>query len=108
MTLFLLVALPWHLYEWAKFGTAFWRSYVGEEIVLRTKENLFWTVTLTHSDYLHFVSRFAHPWLLPFYFAGAGVILFWKWIGQKNRGVVLVSLITIASMVAVFFESKTK
>jgi len=104
----LLVALPWHLYEWATFGNQFWRSYLGEEVFLRTQENLFWTVTITNADYVHFAQLFIWPWLAVFCIAIISTVMVWKWVRPQNRIAVLASFLTIVAMGAVFFISKTK
>src|SRR6185437_15855966 len=64
---FLLVALPWHLYEWALFGNAFFAQYIGVEVLARSQENLFWTVSLTNADYVQYLTQFTEPWLGVFF-----------------------------------------
>jgi 4-amino-4-deoxy-L-arabinose transferase-like glycosyltransferase len=105
---FLAVVLPWHLYEWAKFGNAFWASYLVRQVFERTQENLFWTVTLTNADYINFLQLFVQPWLALFWLALLSMLLFWRWAPQANKRVVLASAIAMLAMIVVFFESKTK
>src|SRR6185312_3877438 len=108
MLAFVIVAAPWHVYEWIKFGNAFWISYLGQEVIERTQENLFWTVTITNADYVHFVQMFVWPWLAVFCAALACVLVLWKWVGEAHKKVVLTCAITMGFMIAVFFSSATK
>jgi 4-amino-4-deoxy-L-arabinose transferase-like glycosyltransferase len=104
----LLVAAPWHLWEWAHFGNAFWAQYIGVEVLSRTKMNLFWTVSLTNADYMQYLLQFTQPWIVVFFVSLVATLTAWKWLPQQSRRFVLVSILTIAVMVAVFFTAKTK
>lgn len=103
-----LVAAPWHLWEWAHFGGAFWKQYVGVEVLSRAEMNLFWTVTLTNADYIHYLEWFTEPWLWVFFVALAAAALGYKRLPQDNRRFITVCAGTIAIMIAVFFIAKTK
>src|SRR6185437_15213038 len=105
---FLLVAAPWHLWEWAHFGNAFWSQYIGVEVLNRTQENLFWTVTITNAEYVGYLGQFTQPWFAVFFAAVLSLAAAWKWLPQKGRRVALACVATIAVMIAVFFTAKTK
>lgn len=104
----LLVAAPWHLWEWAHFGNAFWIRYIGFDVIHRTQQNLFWTVTLTNADYLNYLEQFTQPWLGLFFAALLGTLLCWKGAVLQHRRFIAACAITIAIILAVFFSAKTK
>ncbi len=104
----LLVAAPWHLWEWAHFGNAFWLQYIGVEVLDRTQQNLFWTVSLTNDDYVRYLLQFTQPWVWLFIAALAATAAGWKGVAVPVRRFVVVCAGTVAMVVLVFFTSKTK
>ncbi|MFH0829318.1 MAG: glycosyltransferase family 39 protein [Candidatus Kerfeldbacteria bacterium] len=63
VVVFLAVALPWHIYELAKYGKSFWDEYVGFHIIQRVETKLH--VTPQQHDmwwYLRDVSQAMFPW----------------------------------------------
>jgi len=105
---FLLVAAPWHLYEWAHFGNAFFAQYIGVEVLSRAEMNLFWTVSLTNADYARYMIEFVEPWVWIFFASVAVIVLLYKKVSNGSRTMVLVSTLSIAVMGVVFFTAKTK
>ncbi|MFZ1075314.1 MAG: glycosyltransferase family 39 protein [Minisyncoccia bacterium] len=105
---FLLVVLPWHIYETLRFGNAFWQSYIGTEVIARAQQNLFWTVTITNGDYISYLGQFAAPWLWVFFAALASIPFWWNKSQKNERAAVVAFLGTIVSMVAVYFGAVTK
>lgn len=103
---FLIIALPWHIYEYAKFGNEFLRTYWGYHIFQRFSEpilggsndNLF---------YLKNIFTQTQPWILAF--AVAVFIFIFKYrksiFKQKTELFVFISAIFVA---AVFLIAKTK
>ncbi len=60
---FIAIAAPWHVYEYAKHGGAFWDEYVGFHIVQRVEEKLHVTPQL-HGPfwYVRGVTQGMFPW----------------------------------------------
>ncbi|MGH7141394.1 MAG: ArnT family glycosyltransferase [Minisyncoccia bacterium] len=105
---FLLVAAPWHLYETAQFGFAFWKQYIGVEVVARTQENLFWTVSITNGQLVRYLFQFCEPWISIFFAAAVfAAARFWK-SGNRRAGFVLACTVSLASVMVVFFAAATK
>ena len=104
----LLVALPWHSAETVRYGWAFWQQYIGVEVLDRTQQNLFWTVTVTNSDLWNYIQQFFEPWLTVFFFCLAYVALRWKFLEERTHAVILASSATLFSMLAVFLIAVTK
>lgn len=106
--IFFLVAAPWHIYEWLRFGNTFWASYIGTEVVARTQMNLFWTVTITNQDYINYLLRFTQPWLWVFFAAAIATPFLWRKLSAESRAVLAACIATIAVMALVFFTAATK
>ncbi len=84
--LFLVVALPWHLIESLRFGSQFWKDYIGLHVFERATEQIhnqsvgtFWYVSV-------FFKRF-FPWsaFFPFAFIWAG----WQWWRDRRSSLAL-------------------
>ncbi len=103
------VAAPWHLYETVKYGTTFWQSYVGNEVVSRLGTNLFaGTNAPTNEGYAWYLLNFGAPWT-EIFCAVLGAFLLWKRdIDARMRAVLASSCITALSILIVMGLSRTK
>jgi 4-amino-4-deoxy-L-arabinose transferase-like glycosyltransferase len=108
MGAFVAIVAPWHLAEALRHGGAFWREYVGLEVIARTQENLFWTVHITNADLLRYLGQFFTPWWQLFCVALLCFLLLRKRLDALPRALVLASLGTLCVMCGVFFLSATK
>ncbi|HWU24488.1 MAG TPA: glycosyltransferase family 39 protein [Candidatus Paceibacterota bacterium] len=106
---FMLVAAPWHLYMTITYGTAFWHSYLGTEVLERASTNLFPGGTNpTNADYLSYLASNAAPWIQLFILSCAGMPFFFRRMAGTLRTVFAASFIVVLSVVAVAFVSETK
>ncbi|MBA3789344.1 glycosyltransferase family 39 protein [Patescibacteria group bacterium] len=104
--LFLLIALPWHFYETIRFGFTFWNVYLGDQVFSRMGQTLF--SGPTNGDYISYLFAFAIPWIVVF---GASVVaggFLWKRMRKKTQALFVASVITVISIVLIFFSAKTK
>jgi len=105
---FLAVTLPWHIAETVQFGWAFWEHYIGMQVIERTQQNLFWTVTITNGDLWNYVKEFFEPWLA----VGSLALVYFGFnhtsLPFKNRRYILAFLATLCCMLVVFLVSVTK
>lgn len=107
--MFVLVAAPWHIYQSIQFGTAFWQSYLGSQVLERATTNLFTgTNSPTNADYFRYVAGFAAPWSLLFCAAVLSAPLYWKRKEANTRAVWLASLGTVFSVFGLMLLSSTK
>lgn len=75
VTAFVVLAMPWHIIETLRFGSAFWDSYFGLHVLERTAESLF-TATPWYWYVGIMIDRFApFSWLLPL----AVFTALWRW-----------------------------
>lgn len=84
-----VVVLPWHLYEYAKFGEPFWRSYFVFNVMERVS-GVVLTGKETAPFFYHLKQLFvvANPWFSVFLVLGC-VALMMKLSGLNNSGVIL-------------------
>lgn len=61
-----LLLAPWHLYESAHHGLAFWQSYLYQQVAKRLTEN-FIESQLSAFSYFKFIVRYVVPWGLVFF-----------------------------------------
>jgi 4-amino-4-deoxy-L-arabinose transferase-like glycosyltransferase len=73
----ILVALPWHLYMWQEFGSAFTNRYLMHEVVERAKGEL---STNPPQYYFQLLGTTYWPWL-----AVIGFVLWNRWRGKSPR-----------------------
>ena len=59
----IFLAVPWHIYEGLKFGSGFWRDYLGYHVFARFGENILGS-KITVSYYLHSLWKLSQP-ILP-------------------------------------------
>lgn len=105
----LIIAVPWHAYETLKFGTAFWQSYVGNEVLARVQTNLFvGTEAPTNADYLSYLIAFGAPWTEAFFALLLALPFLYRRIDARARPAFIASVLTIVSILSVMFISQTK
>lgn len=104
---FLLIVLPWHLWEWARWGNAFWYEYVGYHVLERYQSNIFGSPNL-QTDYVSRLSEQAKPLLTvvalallcaPFFITKLRTYELRWWLG---------SAATLGAMLLVFFSAETR
>lgn len=105
IALMLVIALPWHAYEIAKFGDAFWQSYIVHHVFDRAETNILAGGQLSNSLYLYFLATFAAPWTVVFLASLAPSILLKENKTLKSQ-VVLASFVLFIS--SSFFLAGTK
>jgi len=110
--IFLLIALPWHIYESITYGTAFWHSYLGTEVIERASVNLFpGTNNPTNAEYLGHLANYAAPWTEVFLAALFALPFMYRRMKQNTPTAVSAlgaSVITVFSVLAVMFSAGTK
>lgn len=84
--LFLVMAIPWHLIEYLRFGSQFWKDYIGLHVIERATEQIhnqgvgtFWYVSV-------FFKRF-FPWSAFFPFAFLWAV--WRWWKDRHSPMAL-------------------
>ncbi len=103
-----LVALPWHIIEFLRYGKQFWHEYVVFSVTSRIQEDLFGLRQTTNGDYLWYLVHFAAPWTQVFLFAALPLALWWRRIELRMRAGVGLSVSMVALVIVVFFASATK
>ena len=102
---FLVVALPWHMYETIRYGFSFWQTYFGNEVLTRVSTNLFPGVKApSNLGYLWYLFTFGAPWTELF----AGLLISLPFIYKKYGAVFFACVATVLSVLAVMFLSHTK
>lgn len=85
-SLFLIIVVPWHLVEYLRFGSQFWKDYIGLHVIERATEQIhnqgvgtFWYIDI-------FFKRF-FPWsaFFPFAFIWTG----WRWWKDRRSPMAL-------------------
>ena len=75
--LFLLLTLPWHVYETLQFGSAFWDSYFGYHIWQRATQKILGG-DVTTLDYLYHLGILNEPWFFLSLLLAAVIFLNYK------------------------------
>ena len=104
---FLLVVLPWHIYEIVRFGSAFVQTYVGFNVVERTTHDLL-SLGETNFDYVWYLANFGMPWMQALVAATLGMAVFWRQIHSQLRNAAAACLTVVASVIIVCFATATK
>lgn len=103
----LLIALPWHLYETAKFGMAFWDTYLIGQVLNRVATPLF-TTGPTNAEYIGYLFQFATPWALAFCVSFVLTPLTWMKLRLQESALLFASEICVFAVLAVCLLTKTK
>jgi 4-amino-4-deoxy-L-arabinose transferase-like glycosyltransferase len=103
-----LLALPWHLIEFMRFGQRFWQDYVVFNITSRVRTDLFQLAPTTNRDYLWYLNNFALPWTQVFVLLFAPLVLWWRHIPRRIRAAIGFGISMVALVSTVFFVSATK
>lgn len=103
----LCILAPWHIYEWALWGTEFWRQYVVHHVLMRYETNLFLSPDL-QTNYLARLSEQTKLTLSAFFVSILTVPLYIRGLGTKERVLPLAALCLVLFMVGVFFTAQTR
>ncbi len=103
----LIIALPWHIYEWVRFGYQFFQSYVLFNIFSRYSNDIL-NQHETVALYFTTLWKFAMPWFVVFLLTGIFTILFWKKINTSIQSGILGSWVSVLGLFILFSISKTK
>lgn len=57
-----LIIIPWHAYQWVRFGGEFWDSYLGYGVLERFASRDF--PFSARADYIGYLLQYAYPWSL--------------------------------------------
>ncbi|MBI2624372.1 glycosyltransferase family 39 protein [Candidatus Parcubacteria bacterium] len=102
---FAAIVLPWHAYEFWRYGERFTSTYLSQRLIARASSSAFSNSSTLYGDwhfYLWFLWQFARPWIWVV-FAGlvAGVVRTWRaslWRNELFR----LGFVGSAMIVAVF------
>lgn len=103
-----LLILPWHIYETIIYGTAFWNSYLFENILSRYNENILGGDSFSNLDYIQYSFLYTVPWLIVFVLAGIKTV--YDFI-KKKSGLIrdeLGMLTIVLFTYGLFFSANTK
>lgn len=73
-----LIVVPWHWYEYARWGSGFFQNYFGQQVISRYTEGVGQTAGFQFVRYLQVLSVHGEPWIGVFalaviFFAGARI-----------------------------------
>lgn len=100
------IAAPWHLYQWWRWGGAFWADYAGYHVFERYETNLFGDPGL-QTDYLARLWEQAQAPLVVCVVALCLLPLVYK-SARAERAPLVVALSMAASMALLFFSAETR
>ena len=92
-----LIILPWHVYEWINFGSAFWQSYLGVHVFKRLGTNLLGGEVTTWT-YIKNLLLYTEPWILVF----IGGVAWFSLNFKKNKEALKPHLALILSIFFIF------
>ena len=105
--LFLVLFLPWHLYETFQYGSVFWQTYLIDNTIGRFGKDLL-TQSVSDSGYATFFLAFGAPWTALF-----GLLTLWllsqfkSFNDQKMKPIFTCAIATLL-MLGVFIITTTK
>lgn len=105
----ILIAAPWHIYESAKFGAAFWQDYLGYHVFDRFNENIL-SSKITVGYYLYSLWKLSQP-ILPLILICAILLPIFIKNKKKIGGIpnhLLAALASTIFIFALFSLSQTK
>jgi 4-amino-4-deoxy-L-arabinose transferase-like glycosyltransferase len=102
-----IIILPWHLYEWFRFGNDFIFSYFFYHILSRYQSNIL-NNNFTIWTYVDNFINFALPWTILFALSAIYLFVFWQKIDKKIRSTMLGSVVAAIALFVLFSISKTK
>lgn len=103
--LLLAIVLPWHLYEAARYGAAFWQSYFVQQVVNRGTE-LPGSNPVTAADYLSFLWYEVQPWTIVFLLMISALAFAKR--GDPKRKVAAFGFFSTVAILAAFLVARTK
>jgi 4-amino-4-deoxy-L-arabinose transferase-like glycosyltransferase len=107
--MFFLIVLPWHVHQTVLYGSTFWNTYLGTEVLERATQNLFPnTGNPTSLDYLGFLVQFGAPWTILFVLLVLVFPYVYARASQEVRAVLIVSAVGALSVLGIMFLSGTK
>ena len=100
-----VIVIPWHIQQSVRYGQRFWNDYLMYHILKRFGGNIL-GAHRSNINYIDDFYRYAAPWTLTF-FAGTIALLsaFKKSVQRKHM---IVMAMTVYTIIAVFFISRTK
>jgi 4-amino-4-deoxy-L-arabinose transferase-like glycosyltransferase len=105
--LMLLIALPWHVYEAAQFGSTFWDTYIVHLVANRVETNILGGVSASSNQtYSNFLSTVALPWSAVFILAIGALV--WRYRMKSSRKEPLAFALFCICVVGLFAMSGTK
>jgi 4-amino-4-deoxy-L-arabinose transferase-like glycosyltransferase len=104
---FLLVFLPWHVYETLRYGAVFWQNYLIQNTFHRLGQDLLGGSVST-KDYLVFFFKFAAPWSEVFILMLLGLLIQLKQFNAETLKPLLVATLTALAIFLLFAASSTK
>ncbi len=106
---FLLVAAPWHIAMTLAYGSAFWHSYLGTEVLERAGTNLFPNSNNpTSSEYVAHIFGYAAPWAELFVLLLAALPWRFRKMAPSVRSTLGASVATVLAVLLVMFTAQTK
>lgn len=102
----LALLLPWHLYESARFGSAFWNEYLFHHVLKRFSHPILGGNVSTLS-YIKLLFRFAEPWIPVFLIAAAATPALKRTAPERYRTLAAIGWI-IAFIFLTFAVARTK
>lgn len=102
-----VIAAPWHLYEWWRWGGEFWAQYVGYHVLERYETNLFMSPDL-QTDYLARLYERARAPLLAFFAALLALPVAASARSRTELAPLVTALGLVACMALAFFTAETR
>jgi 4-amino-4-deoxy-L-arabinose transferase-like glycosyltransferase len=104
---FFIVLLPWHLYETLRYGSEFWRAYLGFHVFQRFSSNILGG-TISTAAFLEYFFQSAAPWTILFVAQCVWLLTRLKSISDATMKPIWVCALTAVSILGAFIASTSK